>query len=40
MTLKWKNEVSSMTIFSQLTCNNNDIMFTFFDDVKSKDGFY
>jgi len=33
-----KIEVSSMAIFKQLTCATNDVMFTLFDDVKSKDG--
>jgi len=29
-----------MAIFNQLTCATNDVMFTLFGDVKSKDGFY
>ena len=28
-----------MTIFNQPGCGSNDVMFTFFDDLKSKDGF-
>ena len=28
-----------MAIINQLPCNNNEVLFTFFDDLKSKDGF-
>ena len=34
-----ETEVSSMTIFNQPACGSNDVMFSFFDDLKSKDGF-
>ena len=28
-----------MAIFNQPACNNNEVMFSLFDDVKSKDNF-